>query len=125
MAAITAAIQKELDKLNFHFMDHLDEAVKHEIKDAMNSILSEYKIYNDEKWLASARKIGLTENFIDILFKERQYSNAKKEWDSFINWKNTRNPQRYAMEEKFGYDGKHRASLNSSLKNVQRSIRYR
>lgn len=104
LAAITASIQKELDKLNFNFIDHLDDGVKHEIKSKMLSILSDFQIDKDKQWLSCANKIGLNDNFIEILFKERQFFNAKKEWDQYVNWKNTRNKSRYALEEKFGYD---------------------
>lgn len=116
LQAITASIQKEMDKLNFNFMDHLEDDVKYEIKKSMISILSEYKIYSDDMWKACAKKVGLNDNFIEILFKERQYANAKKDWDNYITWKNARNPVRHAMEEKFGYDGKHGLHLIRLLK---------
>ena len=107
LAAITASIQKELDKINFNFIDHLDDSVKYEIKSQMLSILSDYQIDKDKQWLSCANKIGLDDNFIEILFKERQFFNAKKEWDQYINWKNTRNKARYELEEKFKFDTKH------------------
>lgn len=111
LAAITSVIQAELDKINFNFIDHLEEDVKFEIKHHMTSMLAEFKINKDQQWLACANKIGLDSNFIEILFKERQFFNAKKEWDQYVNWKNTRNSARFALEEKFKYDTKHALHL--------------
>ena len=93
--------------MQFDFMDNLEESVKIEIRNNMSSMLAEMKITSDEQFGAAARKIGLSDNFIEIMHKERQYTSAKKEWDSYQNWKKTRNPKRAALEEKFGYDSKH------------------
>jgi predicted nucleotidyltransferase len=42
----------------------------------------------------------------DELKREREYREAKKQWDGFKQWENNRNPKRKAMEEKVGYDTK-------------------
>ena len=47
-----------------------------------------------------------SENFILAVSKEKQYASAKKEYSQFLNWKKTRNPERAALEEKYGYDCK-------------------
>lgn len=107
LAAAQAEIQKELDRFQFDFMDHLDESSKIEIRSAMSEMLGELKITSDEQWQATARKIGFNDNFIQLMFKEREYLGKKREWDQYTNWKKTRNPARAALEEKFGYDSKH------------------
>lgn len=107
LMAASAEIQKELDRLNFDFMEALDESVKIGIKNSMSQMLAELKITSDQQWMAAARKVGLTDNFIEILQKERQYSSLKKEFDQYQNWKKNRNPKRAILEEKFGYDTKH------------------
>jgi hypothetical protein len=107
MAAVTADIQKELDKFQFDFIDDLEESKKIEIRSTMTQMLAQLKISADDHWMAAARKIGLNDNFIEIMQKERMYTNAKREWDQYQNWKKTRNPARSALEEKFGYDTKH------------------
>ena len=50
-------------------------------------------------------------NTLNILHKEKAFLNANKEWNSYQNWKDTRNPQRAELETQFGYDTKHGAHL--------------
>ena len=107
LMAAFAEVQKELDRMQFDFMENLEESTKIEIRTSMATMLAEMKITGDEQFGAAARKIGLTDNFIDIMQKERQYVSAKREWDQFQNWKQTRNVKRSELEEKFGYDTKH------------------
>lgn len=105
--AAQAEVQKELDRFQFDFMESLDESTKIAIRNAMTEMLAELKITADQHWMAAARKIGLSDNFIEIMQRERQYTGAKREWDQYQNWKKTRNPARAALEEKYGYDTKH------------------
>jgi predicted nucleotidyltransferase len=42
----------------------------------------------------------------DELRREREYREAKKQWDGFNQWQQNRNPKRKSMEEKVGYDTK-------------------
>ena len=105
--AATAEIQKELDKFQFDFMETLDEPTKIAVQGAMSQMLAELKITAEDHWMATARKIGLSDNFIEIMQKERQYTGAKREWDQYQNWKKTRNSARAELEEKYGYDTKH------------------
>ncbi len=52
-----------------------------------------------------------SENVLLTLNKEKAYRSAKRDWDSYQNWKATRNPKRAEMEARFGYDGKHAMHL--------------
>lgn len=105
--AAQAEVQKELDKFQFDFMEDLSESSKIEIRSIMTQMLSELKLTTEDHWMAAARKIGLSDNFIQIMQRERAYISTKKEWDQYQNWKKMRNPARAALEEKFGYDTKH------------------
>lgn len=107
LMAAQAEIQKELDRFQFDFMEDLDEPTKIGIRSVVSEMLAELKITADEHWMAAARKVGLSDNFIHLLQKEKMYTNAKREWDQYQNWKTNRNPNRAALEEKFGYDTKH------------------
>jgi len=107
LTAAFAEVQKELDRMGFDFMENLEESTKIEVKNSMATMLAEMKITSDEQFGAAARKIGLTDNFIELMQKERQYRSAKQEWDQYQNWKKTRNAKRSALEEKYGYDTKH------------------
>jgi len=107
LTAAEAEIHKELDRFNFDFMEDLEEPTKIEIRLAMEVMLAELKITAEQHWMSAARKIGLSDNFIEIMQHERQYTSAKREWDQYQNWKITRNKDRASLEEKYGYDTKH------------------
>jgi uncharacterized protein len=107
LMAVQAEIQKELDRAQFDFMDNLEESTKIGIRTAMAEMLAELKISSDDHWMAACRKIGLTDNFIEIMKKEREYASKKREWDQYNTWKTNRNPARATLEEKYGYDCKH------------------
>lgn len=107
LAAASAAVQKEMDRFNFDFMEGLDESTKIGIKNTMSEMIAELQITSEDQWMASARKVGLSDNLIDVMQKEREYTSKKREWDQYQNWKKSRNPARAALEEKFGFDTKH------------------
>jgi predicted nucleotidyltransferase len=107
LAAAYAEVQKELDRFQLDFLDNLDEPTKIGCQNTMISMLAELKITADQHWAAGARKIGLSDNLIQVMQKEREYATKKKEWDQYQNWKRTRNPARSILEEKYGYDTKH------------------
>ncbi len=107
LAAASAEVQKELDRFQFDFMEELSEPMKISVRNTMSDMLAELKITSEVQWEAMARKVGLTDNFIEIMQKERQYKGAKLEWDNYQTWKKTRNKKRHELEEKFGYDTKH------------------
>jgi predicted nucleotidyltransferase len=107
LLAAQAEVQKELDRFQFDFMENLDESTKIAVQGAMTEMLAELKITADQHWMAAARKIGLSDNFIELMQRERQYAGAKREWDQYQNWRKTRNKARSALEEKYGYDTKH------------------
>lgn len=107
MAAAGSEIQRELDRFQFDFMEDLEEPTKIEIRGAMVQMLAELKITTDQHWMSAARKIGLNDNFIEIMKNERSYLAAKREFDQYQDWKKNRNKKRSELEEKFGYDTKH------------------
>lgn len=111
LAAVSAEIQKELDKSQFNFMDELSESEKINIRSIMSDMLAELKISTDDQWMSACRTIGLSDNFIQIMQKEREYTSKKREWNNYQDWKTNRNPLRAKMEEEFGYDGKHALHL--------------
>jgi predicted nucleotidyltransferase len=105
--AAKSDIDKELQKYQFDFLDDCSEPTKIAIKNAWRELLIELRITTEDQWLSAARTIGLNDNFIEIMQKERAYRNKKEEWKKFLKWKAKRNPARYALEEKYGYDTKH------------------
>ncbi len=81
--------------------------MKISIRNVMAEMLAELKITSEQHWLSAARKIGLSDNFIEIMQKERAYTSKKREWDQYQEWKTSRNPKRAADEAKYGADLKH------------------
>jgi hypothetical protein len=62
---------------------------------------------HDKLYPAAANKLGFNTNFIEYLDKERHYTNALNNWNSYLEWQANRNPARAALEAQFGYDTKH------------------
>ncbi len=56
-------------------------------------------------------EVDLPPNFLGLLERERRYRGAKKHWTQYQKWLRSRNPQRAALEARFGYDTKHALHL--------------
>ena len=106
LLAASASIQKELDRFNFDFIGELQETTKIEIRNIMAEMLAEYRITTEDMWMSAARKTGLSDNFIELMQREREYINKKRDYEKYLSWKAGRNKSRAADEEKFGYSGK-------------------
>jgi predicted nucleotidyltransferase len=50
---------------------------------------------------------GAPDSYVDLVMREKRYASAISHWNSYQNWKLTRNPKRAEMEQKFGWDCKH------------------
>lgn len=120
LAAAEAAIRKKMDEWAIDYGELSDAEVIHiqmQLADRMAEIetalgFSDEDVPDDHaKWLAAARNIGLDDNFIDLMFRERRYKAALTEWQQYQHWLKTRNPERAALERKYGYDCKHGAHL--------------
>ena len=112
LAAAQSAIQKELDSMSWKDFDGLDDATRQELKNQFEARLLkstgwEWTDLEAKYWNAAVRNLGYDTNFIHLLDLERQYTAKLREWQSYQDWKRTRNPARAALEEKYGYDTKH------------------
>ena len=61
----------------------------------------------DKTWPVIQQMTGASDEFISAMMRERQYRNARAQWNSYQNWKKTRNPKRAELEYKSRYDTKH------------------
>ena len=52
-----------------------------------------------------------SDGWMEAMKREQAYIQAKRHFDSYTQWKNSRNKKRAELEEKFGYDTKHAAHL--------------
>lgn len=110
LKTVLAGIQKQLDSWEVDFGD-LDEAAKNHIQEQVTTFLAEQVIAADEKFAAAARLLGHTNDFIQLLIKEKAYRSALTEWSQYNDWKASRNEKRAALEAQFGYDCKHAMHL--------------
>jgi predicted nucleotidyltransferase len=96
-------INKKLESWSPDF-EPFSESQKIYLKNKVADILSEMNICHNDKWMCAARSIGLSENFIEILKKEKQFENKIEEYKNYQKWKINRNPKRAALEAKYGFD---------------------
>jgi predicted nucleotidyltransferase len=53
----------------------------------------------------------VTQNFLEVMDRERRYRSATAEWQQYRTWLENRNPRRADLERQFGYDTKHAMHL--------------
>ncbi len=112
LAAAEAAIRLQLDSWSADYLDDLEPGQRTAIKNRMASHLAEMGVsMHEDLWPGAARVIGLDDNLIELMKREKQYASAKKEWRAYETWKAERNPQRAALEARWGYDTKHAMHL--------------
>jgi uncharacterized protein len=112
LLAAEAAIRKKLDSWSVDFMDDLAPATRIAITERMTEHLAEMGIaMNEELWPGAARTLGMSDNFIELLAREKRYGSAKREWNQYQTWLKERNSTRAAMEAESGYDRKHAMHL--------------
>jgi len=69
------------------------------------------KSATEEEWCNQAAGLGIPAEVVAVLWRERSYHNARKEWEQYQNWRATRNPARAQLEAAHGYDCKHATHL--------------
>ena len=128
LAAANAAVNKKLDTWEFDFSGVPDAEGIRLRCDYENHLTEMSAVLGfqgaddpvaDMRWLGAARCVGLTDNLILILQKEREYENARRQWQQYQTWKKNRNPDRAAMEDKYGFDGKHGMHLARLLRQAK------
>ncbi len=85
------------------------------LQEKMTEMLAEAQVATDDLWYSAARTLGFTENFIDLIGREKRYKAAVDHWHSYQTWLAERNPERAAIEAKYGYDTKHGMHLMRCL----------
>src|SRR5688572_17819762 len=111
LAAAEALVQKQLDSWEIDLSRVPDESDRIAIMNQFRTTMTEIVGGQDAKWQAAVKSVGIDDNLLVIMDRERKYKAAKTEWDNFQSWKKNRNAARAALEEKYGYDCKHGAHL--------------
>ena len=121
LAAARAAVQKQIDNWQFDLAG-MSDTEKVRAENAIAEHLTEmrlalgYETTGDATWMAACRHIGLTDNLIYVMQKEREYESAFKRWKQFQDWETNRNKDRAALEAAHGLDTKHAMHLVRLLK---------
>jgi len=110
LAAAVAAIQKRVDSWEVDYTGVPPSTVV-DLQARIATTLAEIGVGADERWSVAARWVGVDDNFIELMARERRYKRARTHWRQFNAWKRARNPERAALEEQHGYDTKHGAHL--------------
>ncbi|MBT3219545.1 MAG: hypothetical protein HN348_10680 [Proteobacteria bacterium] len=113
--AAEAAIAKKMDEWRIDFGD-LVASEKVHITSQIATYLAELTITSDNEWRGAARAVGLDDNLIEVMGRERRYKSAHRHFKQYREWQRKRNPQRAALEAKWGYDTKHGCHLMRLLR---------
>lgn len=120
LAAAEAAVREKMDGWAIDY-GRLEDAEKIHIQMQIADYLAHFEATTrtpegEAKWFAAAHAIGLDDNFIDLMYRERRYKAASIEWQQYQHWLKTRNPERAALERKHSFDTKHGMHLVRLLK---------
>jgi predicted nucleotidyltransferase len=115
LAAAEASVRKQVDTWEIDWSTMLDSE-KVYVSDQVGQFLGQISAalgmgVDDAKYLAAARVVGLDENLILTMQKEREYTGSARHFKQYQHWKKSRNPARAELEEKHGFDTKHGAHL--------------
>lgn len=111
MGAAMAMVIREVATWHDLEWTELDEPGRIALRNRLTDYLARVGVSQDTLFVNAARSIGLDDNLIDILRREKDYRAVKQEWDSYQTWLKTRNPARAEIEARWGYDTKHASHL--------------
>lgn len=110
LLAADAEVRKKLDSWSPDW-GSLPASEIQRLEDRLAGFMSEVLRAGDERWHLAARAVGLDDNLIQAMDRERRYRAAQRGWEQYRTWKRQRNPARAALEARHGYDTKHGAHL--------------
>lgn len=110
LAVAQAAVRKQLDEWSPDW-GPLPGSEIQRLEGRLEAFLAEVLTHDDTLWHRAARTVGLGDNLIEAMDRERRYRGAQRNWEQFRTWQKKRNPARAALEAAHGYDTKHGAHL--------------
>lgn len=110
LAEANAAVQKKVDGWELD-LSGLDDARRIGITEQLVGVLAELGVLQEDRWRLAGKAIGLDDNLLQVMGRERAYKAAHDEWTRYQNWLATRNADRAALEARHGYDTKHAMHL--------------
>ena len=110
LAVAQDAVLKRLDEWNPDW-GPLPHSEITRLQGQLEGFLTDVLLAGESQWHRAARSIGLDDNLIEVMDRERRYRGAQRGWEQYRSWKQSRNPARAALEAAHGYDTKHGAHL--------------
>lgn len=104
--AVQAAIHKQIMHWDVD-LTHMDDAARIDLQGKISQALAEQSVLKENQWMLAGKKLGLDDNFIELMDRERRFGGAVNEWRSYQTWLVTRNEKRSELERRWGYDTKH------------------
>lgn len=101
------ALHGEIDRLVKTWdtdLSALPKDTQDELRERITEALSERVAAESESWRAASRHLGLNDETIHTLAREREFRARLREWEQFASWLKSRNPKRAEFEAKYGYD---------------------
>ena len=98
-------LKNTIEYLNF------SDSTKEELKNANWIGLIQRKGIPDHCWDEAQSICGASDEWMEAMKREQAYLHAKRHFDSYNQWKHSRNKKRAVMEEKFGFDLKNAMHL--------------
>jgi len=115
MLAANAAVKKRLDSWSPDW-GPLPQSEIQRLEGRLTEFMAEVLVAGESPWHLAARSVGLDDNLIAAMDRERRYRAAQRNWEQYRTWKRKRNPARAALEAKHGYDTKHGSHLMRLLR---------
>lgn len=109
-AAAEAAISKQLERWTPDF-SQVVPSVALELTQEWERVLTEMSLAAEGRYQAAARAIGLSDDLVGWMTRERAFKSATQHYRQYRTWQKRRNPARAALEARHGYDTKHAAHL--------------
>lgn len=103
-------VMAHLLKDTVEYLNFSDETKK-ELEDANWIGLVQRNGVPEQSFEQAQKLTGASDAWMESMRREQAYINAKRHFDAYTSWKNSRNKKRAELEEKFGYDTKHASHL--------------
>jgi len=114
LASANACVKELMDSWSIDFTG-VEPSTTIQIQQKIEDYLSVIESYKnsdiDPKFYAAAKELGVSDNLIWVMQREREYESAKRSWTQYQNWKENRNKERAKLEAESGFDRKHAMHL--------------
>jgi predicted nucleotidyltransferase len=108
----------EQDEMTPELLSSVRNKTIESFKEIFSGLKLSEKIVDDDNELdanelsnSAGHLLGYSDNFLEILDRERRYKSSITQYKQYKKWEKERNPARAELESKYGYDCKHASHL--------------